>query len=159
MNYCSNCGTKVVGNYCTNCGAKIASGDNNYVPNNNVTYTINQSQNKNNYDAYRISVGIIMIIISGLVLLGGMDSGTVIHTSYFTIDVNAALVMPGLIAIIGGILSVVSIKSNPLLVISAAFYYIAAVINAFAIRDISILFILCGVFGSLNIAFFLKTNH
>ena len=157
MNYCSNCGTKVEGNYCTNCGAKVGSNEENNVQYNNVVNTNTQNKTKNNYDGYRIAVGIIMIIIGGLVLLGGLDKST--RYSLTETQIYTALIIPGLITLISGILSVVSKTSNILLLISGILYYIAAIINLSAIHDISILFILCVVFGSLNIAFYAKTNN
>ena len=155
MNYCSNCGTKVEGNYCTNCGAKIENSENTTIQHNNVVYT-NIQQKENNYDGYRIAVGIIMIIIGGLVSLGGVQA----TSSYglTEMQIYTALIIPGFLTIISGILSIVSKNNNVLLLVSGVLYFVAAIANFFTIRDISILFILCAVFGSLNIAFYNKTN-
>ncbi len=170
MKYCSNCGAKVEGNFCANCGAKVQENFNNGSQlNDNINaYLQQQIESKQNKNAYRLVVGIIMIILGAIVFAAGMTIDSALNSGnyfeaikyieYARMNLTLAFILPGLAILAGGILSIVSRKINTLLLISGICYLLAAVFNICAISDISILTILCLVFGPINIVFYTKTR-
>ena len=123
---------------------------------------------KKQHNGYRISTGIIMIVISSFVLFAALvltSNKSSVYSRYITIDYDAlttailfALTLPGLCTLAGGILSIVSKKNNNLLLVSGILYLVAALVNMLAITDISILFILACTFGIINIVFYSKAR-
>ena len=172
MKYCSNCGSKVEGSFCSNCGAKIESNiqvNNGNQLNNEVNnYFQQQIQKKKNHDGYRLASGIVMIILGVIVFFAGiyikseLDGSTIYkaiqYREYFDMNLTLVFVLPGLLTLAGGILSIVSRKENILLLISGIAYCVAALCNICAISNISILAIVCLVFGPINIVFYTKTR-
>lgn len=178
MKYCSNCGSQVEGSFCTNCGAKVSDGQVN-VQNNGVAnnagfnnevnaYFQQKIDAKKNHNGYRIAVGVIMIVLgaiiffAGIVINSALESTNVLtrleYAQYAKMNITLALTLPSLLVLAGGILSIISKKNNMLLLISGISYLVAAVCNICAISDISILAILCLVFGPINIVFYTKTR-
>lgn len=159
MKYCSNCGSKVEGSFCSNCGAKIQTEENNAQFNSEVNaYFQKKLQSSKNHDIYRLVVGIIMIIIGTCIFIAGMDEGSKLEYMIYGYDMTLAFTLPGLLTLAAGILSIVSRKVNVLLLISGILYLVAAICNVCGISDISILFILCCIFGPINIVFYTKTR-
>ena len=173
--YCSNCGSKVEGKFCSNCGKEVIQNNiQENVQNNQFSPEMNEYfkeklESKKNHNGYRLATGIVMIIIGALVLLASLalsdrlDSKShynisSIYYAYRNIDLTLVFTLPGLLVLAGGILSIVSRKSNVLLLISGIGYLCAALINMSAIKDISILFILCCIFGPINIVFYSKAR-
>ncbi len=180
MKYCSNCGSKVEGSFCTNCGAKVQDaqvnnvgldanqGMNNGFNNEVNAYFQKQIDAKKNHNGYRVAVGVIMIVLGAIMLFAGiviqsaLNSANVLtrleYAQYVNINLTFAIILPSLLVLAGGILSIISKKNNMLLLISGISYLVAAVCNICAISDISILAILCLVFGPINIVFYTKTR-
>ena len=159
MKYCSNCGAKMEGNFCSNCGAKSVQENETQINQEVADYIKTKVEGKKNHNGYRLSVGIIMIVLGALVFIGGLNIEDALET--FGIEssqVTMALTLPGLLCITGGILSITSKKNNTLLLASGIAYLVAAVLNIITISDISLLAILCCVFGPINIAFSTKNN-
>ncbi len=170
MKYCSNCGSKVEGSFCTNCGAKIQENLNSGTQlNGDVNaYLQQQMESKQNKNGYRLAVGVIMIILGAIIFVAGMvvdsalNGGNYLealkYIEYAKMNLTLAFILPGLAILAGGILSIVSRKMNTLLLISGICYLSAAVFNICAISDISLLTILCLIFGPINIVFYTKTR-
>lgn len=170
MKYCVNCGTKINGKFCSNCGAKVE----NEQTSKEITpeiqeYIYNQMNNKKNHNGYRISTGIIMIVVSAFLLFAAIYLDSVKSDPFRYYDYNKlfmalntnvtfALTIPALLVLTGGILSIVSKKNNNLLLVSGILYLVAALCNMMAISDISILFILACTFGIINIVFYSKAR-
>ena len=167
MKYCSNCGSKVEGSFCSNCGTKVGE-TNTQISGDVNSYLQQQMESKMNHNGYRLSVGIIMIIVGALILLAGLvinsalESGSfsdrLQYIEYVNLNLTLAFILPGLSVLAGGILSIISRKENTLLLISGICYLAAAVLNICAISDISILCILCLIFGPINIVFYTKAR-
>ena len=158
MKYCNNCGSKINGNFCSNCGAKIQVEENNQLNNEVNEYLKQQIESKKNHDVYRLVVGIIMIILGVCIFVTGMNDD---YTSLYRLvgyDITLAFILPGLFTLAGGILSIVSKKMNVLLLVSGILYLLSAICNVCGISDISILFVLCCIFGPINITYYVKTR-
>ena len=82
-----------------------------------------------------------MIVLSLIVMCGATADGI-----SDKLDVNVVFIIPALVAIAGGILSIMSKKNKSFLIYSGALYILAAAINAYGIKDVSI-------FGIVNIIF------
>lgn len=174
--YCSNCGSKVEGKFCSNCGKEVV--ENNVVDNtqNNQfnpemnEYFKQKLENKKNHSGYRIASGVVMIVLGAIILLSALTisdaldsrsyrSFSDMYLAYRGLNITFVFTLPGLLILAGGILSIVSKKNNTLLLISGVAYLTAAIINMCAISDISILFILCCVFGPINLVFYSKSRQ
>ena len=180
MKYCSNCGSQVEGSFCTNCGTKIQDGNVNVQNNafngaNNAglsnevnAYFQQKIDAKKNHNGFRIAVGVIMIVLGAIMFFAGitiksaLESTNVLtrleYAQYININLTLAIILPSLLVLAGGILSIISKKNNMLLLISGIAYLVAAICNICAISDISILAILCLIFGPISIVFYTKTR-
>lgn len=155
--FCSKCGAKVEGNFCTNCGNKIE--ENNIQISNEVSdYLQDKIRSAKNHDTYRVVVGIIMIILGFCVFIASINDETTLKYELLGYDITLGFMLPGIATFIGGILSIVSRKTNKMLLISGLCYVAAAICNVCGIEDISFLFILCCIFAPLNFVFYSKAN-
>lgn len=147
--FCGNCGSKVEGEFCSNCGTKVGAPAN--------TGVNTQMQNKENHATYRLVVGIIMIILGSCIFIAsvGDNASTLEAVGYNTF---LGFTIPGLCALAGGILSIVSRKNNQMLLFSGICFVVTAISNMCGIKDISLLFILCCIFAPLNFVFYSKAN-
>lgn len=136
--FCSNCGKELNEDQdvCLGCGKVIPK----------------ESKPKN-HSGYKTSTGIVMIILGVCLLSAAISS----DSKEF---LNTLLVygLPGLCALISGILSLNSKKNPDLLVPSAIVMFIGATINFTGIIDISIFSIIAITFGILNIVLSKKEN-
>lgn len=134
--FCENCGTelKEFQDVCLGCGRML--------PNRNNNIPIKKQKDHSGY--VKVS-GIIMIIL-GFCLICGMTLNEY---------EQPVLVfgLPGVFAIISGILSLCSKSNKNLLLLAGIFLIIGAVINFIGIIDISIFFILAIIFGILDIVY------
>lgn len=152
--YCGNCGTEVKSDFCTKCGTKVGeeckeSGVNEYFHEKLVS--------KKNHNAYRISVGILMIILGFCVFIAGVCYNE-IDSDVIVDSIALALVAPGIFTIAGGIFSIISKNYNILLLISAICHVLSGIFNAIGIANISLLFILNMVFAIINIIYYIGAN-
>ena len=172
--YCSNCGSKTEGKFCSNCGkevveSNVVNSQTNQLNPEMTEYFKQKLENKKNHNGYRLASGIVMIVLGAVILLAaitisdaldktGYRSLSDMYLAYRGLNITFVFTLPGLLILAGGILSIVSRKNNTLLLISGIAYLTAAIINMCAISDISILFILCCVFGPINLVFYSKSR-
>lgn len=127
--FCEHCGTELRENQdiCLGCGR-----------------IINKVQIKEkNHNSYLKGTAIAMISLGSLLIIG---------SPYVEVEnVLFALTLPGLVGLISGILSLLSKKNQSLLLAAGICAIVAAIINLFAIADISIYFIYALIFGIINI--------
>jgi hypothetical protein len=121
-------------------------------------YLQDKIKNKENYDIYRIVVDIIMIVLGFCVFLVSTSDEHTITYELLGYDITLGFMLPGLITLVAGILSIVSRKVNSLLLVSGILYLVAGLCNLCGISDVSFLLILCIIFGTFNIVFYSKTN-
>lgn len=156
-NFCGKCGAKVEGQFCSNCGNKITDNAESVVSNNDANEFLKQQMiNKKNHNTYRLVVGIVMIILGFCVFIASMSN----KESLEAIGYNSVLgfMLPGLFALAGGILSIISRNDNKFLLYSGICYVVTALCNMIGIENISLLFILCCIFAPLNFVFCTKAN-
>lgn len=146
--YCSKCGEKIEGNFCTNCGTPAGQ-----IVNVNQLKPVN-----NNHNTYKLIVGIIMIILGSLIFIASLNDETVAKYELIGYDVTLGFMVPGIVTLVGGILSIVSRNDNKFLLASGIAFVVAAISNCCGIQDISLLFILCVIFGIIDFVFFTKAN-
>lgn len=155
--FCSKCGTKVEGNFCTNCGNKIE--ENNIQISNEVSdYLQDKIRSAKNHDTYRVVVGIIMLILGFCVFVVSLSDEYTVTYELLGYDMTLGFMIPGIVTLIAGILSILSKKTNSLLLLSGILYIIAGLCNLCGISDVSFLLILSIVFGIINIVFYSKAN-
>lgn len=172
MKYCVKCGTKITGNFCANCGYKVEQEVTNQITPEMAEYLNRQMYGKKCHNGYRISTGIIMIVVGAILLFTALyleslksdpykyyRSANIYRSIISNVNIIATFVIPSLLCIAGGILSVISKKQNTLLLISGILYLVAALCNMVAISDISILFILACTFGVINIVFYSQVRN
>ena len=153
-------GLKYGYNFCTNCGTKVAekaeatkiisSAANDYLE--------DKIRAKRDHDIYRLVLGIIMIILGFCIFMVSLDDGSIDKYELIGYDMTLGFMLPGIATLVGGILSIVSRNNNKMLLISGICYVAAAISNVAGIQDVSLLFILCCIFATLNFVFYSKTN-
>ena len=147
--YCSKCGEKIEGNFCTHCGTEAGQ----IVKDSPIKVTDNK------HNTYRLVVGIIMLILGSIIFMASLSEETVAKYEIIGYDITMGFMIPGIVTLVGGVLSIVSRKeNNTLLLLSGICYVAAAVSNCYGIKDISLLFIMCCVFSILNFVFYTKSN-
>lgn len=151
--FCVNCGTEVNENFCPNCGAKVGQ-----VNTINDVQTVQKSDSKKSYNVYKLIVGIIMIFFGFCLVVFSGDSDKTYLYELAGYDIALAFTIPGVLCLISGTLSIISRKKFILLIPTAVLFFITAIVNMIGISDISILFLMCCVFGILNIVFYVKTR-
>lgn len=164
--FCVNCGKEVNENFCPNCGTKVP--EVNGQPNVQSVEGVQPVQNaqpvqSNNdiskyYDIYKLIAGIVMIFFGVMMVVFSLDPDKTYLYELAGYDITLAFTAPGLLCLGGGVLSILSRKNKNLLIPTAILFFIAAVINMSGISDISILFILCCLFGALDIVLYMKTR-
>jgi len=135
--------------FCVNCGKELSEeqevclGCGKIIPRESVTQVVPKKEK--NHNGYRMTTGIIMIIL-GICLLAASTTN-----DYG----NPVLVfgLPGLFGLISGILTLSSKKNSNLLFISGILLLLAAVVNFVGIVDLSIFAICAIIFGILNIKY------
>lgn len=158
--FCSKCGSKIEGAFCTNCGTKAnEKAEATKIISNDVNdYLKDKARAKRDHSTYRLVLGIIMIVLGFCVFIVSLDEGSVTKYEDMGYNVTLGFMLPGIAALAGGILSIISRKTNKLLLVSGICYLLAAILNVCGIQDISLLFILCCIFVPLNFVFYSKTN-
>lgn len=156
--YCVNCGSEVEGNFCPNCGTKVENGDiNNQVFVNDSNGSI-VSEKNDKYNLYKSITGGIMLFLGFCVFVVSFSEEQTRLYEIAGYSIMMIFTLPGLLTLVGGSLSIASKKNNQLFLFSGISYIAAAAFNLIGLSDISILFILCCVFGILNIVFYSKTR-
>ena len=124
--FCTKCGNELKegAEFCTSCGNKV----------NGTVKTYKETK------SFTV-MGVCMIVLSLIVMCGATADGI-----SDKLDVNVVFIIPALVAIGGGILSIMSKKNKSFLIYSGALYILAAAINTYGIKDVSI-------FGIVNIIF------
>ena len=124
--FCTKCGNELKegAEFCTSCGNKV----------NGTVKTYKETK------SFTV-MGVCMIVLSLIVMCGATADGI-----SDKLDVNVVFIIPTLVAIGGGILSIMSKKNKSFLIYSGALYILAAAINTYGIKDVSI-------FGIVNIIF------
>ena len=70
--FCGKCGAEVKSDFCTSCGAKVDGTQSGNVASNEANeYFREKMKSKRNHNVYRITVGIIMIVLGFLVFVAG----------------------------------------------------------------------------------------
>ena len=153
--FCGKCGAEIKDDFCTNCGA---NGNESTQRNDVNEYFHEKLMNKKRHNGYRIASGIIMIILGFLLMCVciAYDEVDVDLSSY---NLTVVFLIPGLLTLAGGILSIISKKVNVCLLISGILYATAAICNAIGIENISLLFIICCIYAPLNIVYYVKTKQ
>ena len=159
--YCVNCGLEVKENFCPNCGTKVDNSVNSGINITNQVF-VNDSRgfvsSNNKYNLYKSIVGGIMIFFGFYIFAFSFYKDQMHLYEIVGCNIMLAFTIPGLLALVGGILSVASKKNNALLLYSGIMYFFVAIVNMCGISDVSPLFIMSCVFGILNIVFFNKTR-
>ena len=154
--FCGKCGAEITEDFCTKCGAKAKASKSNDSVN---EYFHEKLMNKKRHNGYRIAAGVIMLILGFLVTFAGLFYDEYdVSISISDDAVALALILPGIFAFIGGILSIISKKVNVLLLVSGIFYILTAIFNAIGIQDILLLFILCAIYAPINIVYYFKAE-
>ena len=124
--FCTKCGNELKegAEFCTSCGNKV----------NGTVKTYKETK------SFTV-MGVCMIVLSLIVMCGATADGI-----SDKLDVNVVFIIPALVAIAGGILSIMSKNNKSFLIYSGALYILAAAINTYGIKDVSI-------FGIVNIIF------
>lgn len=152
--FCGNCGAEKIDGLCPNCGAEKGKAERNDVN----EYFHEKLMNKKRHNGYRIAAGIIMIILGFLLMCVSIASDEV-DIDLSSYNLTLVFLIPGIFALAGGILSIISKKVNVCLLISGIFYIIAAICNAIGIENISLLFIICCIYAPLNIVYYVKAEQ
>lgn len=153
--FCVNCGTEIETDFCPNCGTKSGESQ----PNNEVNEYIKQKiEDKKNHKTYRLVSGIIMIILGAILLVASANGEQTNVYKLAGYNLSLVFVIPGVLSLVSGTLSVLSRNKNELLLASAVLYFVSAIVNMIGISDISILFIVSIIFGIVNIVFYKKAR-
>ncbi len=91
------------------------------------------------HKGYRISTGIISIVLSGLIFVAGLQV--------------TALLAIGALGVIGGILSLLANKNKKFYLISGIILLVAALLNIVIIKNVSLFAIYAVVIGIFNIKY------
>lgn len=152
--FCGKCGAEITEDFCTSCGAKASE----TTKRNDVNeYFHEKLMSKKRHNGYRIAGGIIMIILGFLLTCVCLASDEV-DVDLSSYNLTLVFLIPGLLTMVGGILSIISKKVNVCLLISGILYALAAIFNAIGIENISLLFIICCVYAPLNIVYYIKAE-
>ena len=137
--YCSNCGNELneTQNVCLKCGVLL---ENKNIDTNNVN-------KQKSHNGYIKTSSIIMIVLGAIMVLGGNEN------SYLYDNIALVFILPGLIAIIAGILGLCSKNNKKLLLTAGILLLIGALLNFIGIIDISIFMILAVIFGIFDIIY------
>lgn len=136
-----------MGKFCTNCGKEIKE-DQDICLGCGKIIKKDLPPKKKDHTAYIITTGIIMIVVSFCIFIAGLSEETSSYTNQIIM-----FTIPGILGIVGGILSLIGNKKKDFLLISGLVFFAAAMINFVAIIDISIFTILAVIFGIFNIIF------
>lgn len=91
------------------------------------------------HKGYRISTGIITLVLSGLIFVAGLQV--------------TALLAIGALGVIGGILSLLANKNKKFYLISGIILLVAALLNIVIIKNVSLFAIYAVVIGIFNIKY------
>ena len=135
--FCTNCGNELneIQDICLKCGALVPKENNNL------------SDKKKTHNGYIKTSSIIMIVLGSCMVLGANANSSLVNNIFLV------FILPGLAAIISGILALCSKNNKKLLLISGILLIVGAIINFFGIIDISIFIILAVLFGIFNIIY------
>ena len=136
-----------MGKFCTNCGKEIKE-DQDICLGCGKIIKKEPTSVKKDHKTYIITTSIIMLVISASLLISGLNESTLEYGNRIIM-----FTIPGVLGIIGGVLSLLGNKNKMLLLISGLVYFTGALINFVAIIDISIFAILSIIFGIFNIIY------
>lgn len=136
-----------MGKFCTNCGKEIKE-DQDICLGCGKIIKKEPTPVKKDHKTYIITTCIIMLVISASLLISGLSESTLEYGNRIIV-----FTIPGVLGIIGGVLSLLGNKNKMLLLISGLVYFTGALINFVAIIDISIFAILSIIFGIFNIIY------
>ncbi|MCM1371243.1 MAG: hypothetical protein NC181_05095 [Clostridium sp.] len=138
--FCRNCGKELNEDQdvCLGCGTIL----------NKSPEPISQIKKSGDKAGYRITSGVVMIILGFCVLCATGSEGYDYPMLIFGI--------PGLLGLTAGILSLCSKNNKILYLISGILLFLAALINFIALIDISIYALACITFGIFDIIFYVK---
>ena len=91
------------------------------------------------HKGYRISTGVISIVLSGLIFVAGLQV--------------TALLAIGALGVIGGILGLLADKNKKFYLISGIILLVAALLNIVIIKNVSLFAIYAVVIGIFNIKY------
>ena len=91
------------------------------------------------HKGYRITTGIITLVLSGLIFVAGLQV--------------TALLAIGALGVIGGILSLLANKNKKFYLISGIILLVAALLNIVIIKNVSLFAIYAVVIGIFNIKY------
>ena len=91
------------------------------------------------HKGYRITTGIITLVLSGLIFVAGLQV--------------TALLAIGALGVIGGILSLLANKNKMFYLISGIILLVAALLNIVIIKDVSLFAIYAVVIGIFNVKY------
>ena len=158
--FCTNCGKEVNENFCPNCGAKVP--DVNGQPNVQTFENVQPVQKNNDiskyFNIYEIIVGIVMVFFGICLVVFSSNGDKTYLYELAGYNIMLAFTAPGILCLAGGVLSFLSRNNKNLLIPTAIIFFVAAIVNMCVISDISILFILCCLFGAFDIVFYVKTR-
>ncbi len=140
--FCSNCGSPLQEgqDVCLKCGLFIKK-DNLNVSND----TYNTETKKSYYHkTYTIIVGIIFIFLSFCVLIAGFSG------EYLVENPILVFTIPGMLGLLSGTILLLASSNKNLFLVSGLIMFICFLFNFLAQMDISILGILCIIFGIIN---------
>ena len=156
--FCVNCGSEVEGNFCPNCGTKIENGDiNNQVFVNGSNGPV-ETEKKDKYNLYKSITGGIMLFLGFCVFIVSFNEEQTHLYEIAGYSIMMVFTIPGLLTLTGGSLAIASKKNNQLFLYSGIAYIAAGACNLIGLSEVSLLFILCCVFGILSIVFYTKTR-
>lgn len=130
--------------FCQYCGKEINEGQDVCL---GCGRAIERKKVKNN-NGYFMTSSIIMIVLAIIFILGSQE--------YEILDITTIFIVPGIFALIGGILTITGRKNKIMVISGGVLYFIGMIINSIGIKDISLFGIMAIVFGILNIVFGLK---
>lgn len=91
------------------------------------------------HKGYRLSTGIITIILSALILIAGLEVST--------------LLVIGLLGVVAGVLELMANKKKLYYLISGIMLFVAAFLNIVIIKDVSLFAIYAVVIGIFNVKY------
>ncbi len=139
--FCTNCGhpLKEGADVCLNCGVYV-----NKNKEKNYENISSDTKKTTNHKTYSMIVGIIFIILSFCVLIAGFQNSLNLEFPIFVYTI------PGVLGITAGILLLLASSNKSFFLISGVMMFICFFINFISQLDISILGILCIIFGIIN---------
>ena len=91
------------------------------------------------HKGYRITTGIITLVLSGLIFVAGLEVST--------------LLVIGLLGVVAGVLELMANKKKLFYLISGIMLFVAAFLNIVIIKDVSLFAIYAVVIGIFNVKY------